>query len=65
MFMRWNERIRKLTVVDISLIKFSAMFFGVIVVKIFPALLKVNYSVLIALVLVCGLKPLHSFWFKK
>jgi len=65
MFENWNEKIRKMTVMDIGLVKFTAFFFAIIVVKFFPQLLKINYAILIVLVLACGIKPLYKFWIKK
>lgn len=60
-----NERIKRLTVVDMSLVKLSAFFFGIIIVKLFPALLNIRYLVLLILVIACGAKPFYSVWFKK
>lgn len=65
MLENWNERIKKLTVIDIGLIKWASFIFGIIVVKVFPQLLNIGYPVLIALVLVCGIRPLYKFWLKK
>lgn len=60
-----KERIKRITLVDISLVKLSAFFFGILIVKLFPELLNINYPTLIILMLVCGVKPFHSFWLKK
>jgi hypothetical protein len=65
MFEKMNERSRKLTVVDIGLVKWSVFFFAIIIVKLFPQLLKINYWVLIVLMLACGIVPLYKFWIKK
>jgi hypothetical protein len=65
MFENWNERIKRMTVVDIGLVKMSVFFFTIAIVKFFPQLLKINYAILIALVLACGIKPLCKFWIKK
>lgn len=65
MFERMNERLKKMTVIDIGLVKWTAFFFAIIVVKLFPQLLKINYPILIILALVCGAKPLYKFWIKK
>ncbi len=65
MFEKMNERVKNMTVMDIGLVKFSAFFFAIIIIKLFPQLLKINYAVLIALVLACGIKPLYQFWIKK
>jgi len=60
-----NERIKKMSVIDIGLVKWSAFFFAIIIVKLFPQLLKINYLVLIVLVIACGIKPLYKFWIEK
>jgi len=65
MFSDWNERIKKMTVLDIGLVKWSAFFFAIIIVKLFPQLLKIDYPILIILTLICGAKPLYKFWIKK
>jgi len=65
MFKNWNEKIKRMTVVDIGLVKISVFFFTIIIMKLFPQLLKINYTILILLVLACGIKPLYVFWIKK
>ena len=65
MFSKMNERVKKLTVLDIGLTKFAVLFATIIIVKIFPQLLDISYPVLIILVLACGAKPLYAFWAKK
>jgi len=65
MFENWNERIKRMTVMDIGLVKFTAFFFAIIIVKFFPQLLKINYAVLIVLVIAGGARPLYKFWIKK
>jgi len=65
MFKNWNEKIKKMTVMDIGLVKWSVFFFTIIVVKLFPQLLRINYAVLIVFTLVCGARPLYKIWIKK
>ena len=65
MFENWNEKIKKMTVMDIGLVKMSVFFSTIIIVKLFPQLLKINYAVLIVLMLACGARPLYKFWIKK
>ena len=60
-----DEKTKKMTVMDIGLIKMSVFFFTIIIVKLFPQLLNINYTILIVFVLVCGIKPLYKFWMKK
>ena len=65
MFDKMNERVKKLTVVDVSLVKWSVFFSTIIIVKFFPQLLNINYWVLILLTVACGIKPLYKFWIQK
>ena len=53
MFEKLNERVKKLTVIDIKLIKWAVLFATIIIVKLFPKLLEIGYPVLIILMLVC------------
>lgn len=65
MFEKMNERLRKLDVVDIGLVKWTVFFAAIIIVKIFPQLLKINYTILVLLTIACGARPLYRFWIKK
>jgi len=59
-----NERIRYFTVIDIGLTKFAVFFSTLIIIKLLPQLLMINFTVLIVLALLCASKPLYAFWFK-
>ena len=59
-----NEKIKRLSVVDIGLVKLASFFFAILMVKIFPALLSLSYPVLIIVVLCLGAKPLYKMWFQ-
>ena len=65
MFEKLNERVKKLTVIDIKLIKWAVLFATIIIVKLFPKLLEIGYPVLIILMLVCSAIPFYKFWIKK
>jgi len=60
-----NERIKMLTVVDIALVKWSVLFATIIIVKLFPQLLNINYAVLVILMMVCMARPFYKIWIKK
>lgn len=65
MFKKLNERVKKLTVVDIGLVKFAVLFATIIIVKLFPQLLEINFTVLLLLVIVCSAKPFYKVWIGK
>ncbi len=59
-----DEKIKKMTIMDIGLVKWSVFFTTIIIVKLFPQLLKISYVVLFMLMVACSIKPLYSFWIK-
>lgn len=65
MFKRLNEKIKKLTVTDIGLVKGSVFFGTIIIVKFFPQLLNINYTALLVLMIACSAKPLYEVWIKR
>lgn len=65
MFKNLNEKVKKMTVMDIGLVKMAVLFFTIIIIKLFPQLLNINYTVLIILTLACSAKPFYKFWLKK
>ena len=65
MFEKMNQRIKNLTVVDIGLVKWSVLLATIIIVKIFPQLLNIDYWVLAVLLVACAIKPVYKCWFKK
>ena len=65
MFKKLNERVKKLTLMDIKLVKWSVFFATIIIVKLFPHLLRIDYWILILLMIACSAKPFYKFWFKK
>jgi hypothetical protein len=65
MFGKLNERVKTLTLTDIGLIKWGVLFATIIIVKLFPQILKINFTVLIILMLACAAKPFYKFWIKK
>ena len=65
MFESLNERLKNMTVVDIGLVKWSVFFGTIIIVKLFPQLLKVSFLTLAALMIVCSARPVYKFWIKR
>ncbi|MBU4376450.1 MAG: hypothetical protein KKD29_03110 [Candidatus Omnitrophica bacterium] len=65
MIARLNERIKTLTVLDIGLVKWSVLFATIIIVKLFPQLLNISYTVLVILMIACMARPIYKIWIKK
>ena len=60
-----DEKVKKMTAMDMGLVKWSVFFFTIIIVKLFPQLLQINYIVLVVLALACSARPLYKIWIKK
>jgi len=60
-----NQKVKKLSVLDIGLIKWSVLFATLIIAKLFPVVLNISYPILITLLVLSIIKPLYVFWFKK
>lgn len=65
MFEKMNERINRLTFLDIGLIKWSVFLATIIIVKLFPQLLQISYPVLILFMVVFAARPFYRYWIKK
>ncbi|MBU0686538.1 MAG: hypothetical protein KKB81_01610 [Candidatus Margulisbacteria bacterium] len=65
MFNYFNERVKKLNIWDIGLTKATVFFATIVIVKLLPVLLKIDYPILIVLAVLCAIIPLYSFWFRK
>ena len=65
MFEDFTERTKRLSIVDIGLIKWCMIFMGIIIAKVFPQLLEVSYLKLIVIAVILGIKPVYVFWIKK
>ncbi len=60
-----NERVKKLTYVDLKLIQVAILIIGIGLVKLFPQVLGIRLRYLIALLVIACIKPLYKFWIKK
>lgn len=49
---------------DIKLVKLAVFFASIIIVKLFPQVLKIDYWVLVVLMIACSAKPSYKFWIK-
>ena len=65
MFGKLNDRIKKLDIIDLSLIKLSVFFATLIIVEFFPALLGIRIRYAILLTIIAAARPVYKFWIKK
>ena len=60
-----NQRVRKLSIWDIKLAQFSAIFLTLIIVKILPEITSISMWWFIGLLVLCAIKPMYVFFLKK
>ena len=60
-----SEKVKRLDVVDIGLVKLGVFFTTIIIVKLIPQLLNIGYLLLIVLVVVFSFRPFYKCWIKK
>lgn len=63
--MNLNERVKKMTVLDVGLIKASVFFATLFIAKFIPQLSQIRLRYLLVLWVLCAIKPIYTFWVKK
>lgn len=59
-----NKRVKNLDTIDIGLIKWTVLFTGIVIVKIFPQLLSISYPLLVVIIVALAARPVYRFWGK-
>ena len=65
MFEKLNQKAKNFTYIDIKFIQLAVIVLTIILVKLFPQLLKIDYWILIVLFILFAVKPFYKFWIKK
>lgn len=60
-----NERIRKLTIVDLKLLQLAAIFTALIIVKLIPQIMELSIWWFIILAILFVLRPMNILFTKK
>ncbi len=60
-----DSKIKKMDWLDISLVKWSCVAFGVLLVILFPDLLEINAWLVVAVVVILALRPFYRVYLKK
>ena len=60
-----NQRVKKLSFIDLPLGQCAAMFFGLFIAKLIPQIMNINIWWFIALSVLCQARPSCVFWFKE
>jgi len=59
-----NQRVKKLSLFDLQLVKVGNWFFALIIVKIIPEIMNVNAAWFVVLLVLCSIKPFYVAWIK-
>ena len=59
-----NQRVSKLSIIDVKLAQWCAIFLTLIIVKIIPEIMSINIWWFIGLLILCAIKPMYSFFVK-
>lgn len=60
-----NDRVKRLSIVDVKLVQCAAMFIALIVVKLIPQIMQASLWWFVVLAVLCGLRPTYVFFLKK
>jgi hypothetical protein len=60
-----NNRVKRLTIIDIKLAQGAEMCLMLVIVKLFPQILYVNAAWFVILAALLGIKPMYAFFVKK
>jgi len=60
-----NQRVKRLTIFDIKLVQACAMLVILIIVKLIPQIMMLSIWWFVALLVLCAIRPLYVFYFKK
>ncbi len=60
-----NKRVKKLTLFDVKLAQWTAIFFALIIVKLIPQIMEINSGWFVVLGILSAIKPIYAFWIKK
>ena len=64
MWANFDERARRLGILDTKLAQAAAIFFALVIVKLIPQILTVNIGWFALLTILCAIKPLITFFGK-
>ena len=59
-----SQRVKKLSIIDLKLIKYGTVFATLIIVKLIPQIMNVNIWWFVGLFILCFIKPVYVFWIK-
>ena len=64
LFNSMNQRVSKLSLFDIQLIKAGNWFFALIIVKLIPEIMNIDTAWFVVLLILCSIKPFYVAWIR-
>lgn len=61
----FNKRVRRLSIWDIKLAQGCAMLIALIIIKLIPDILRIDFAWIVALIIVLAIRPMYAFFFRK
>jgi hypothetical protein len=61
----FNLRLKLFTIWDVKLSQLSAVFLTVLIIKLFPEILRIPYWCFIIAIVICAIRPLYVMFLKK
>jgi len=60
-----KSKVKQLDWIDIGLIKWSCIAFGILIAMLFPEILSINIWLIVAIIIVLALRPTYRVYIKK
>ncbi len=60
-----DKRVKKFSIIDVTLAQGAAMFFVLIITKLIPDIMDLSIWWFVGLFVLCGIKPFYVFWVKE
>ena len=61
----FNGRVKRLNIFDIKLVQLCAMCVILILARLIPQILEINVGWLVILLVLCAIRPMYVFFFKR
>jgi hypothetical protein len=65
MWSYFDKRARRLGILDTKLAQAASMFFALVIAKLFPQIMEVNFIWFVLLAILCAVKPFITFYIQK
>lgn len=60
----WNEKVRKINIIDLKFIQATCIFFGLIIASLVPAVLDIYVWWFATLAILCLVRPFYTMFIK-